>query len=265
MSAITLSCRLVSTGEQRREHAARPVVEKRMARPEDPLAAIDLFRLVRPIQRREIARQLRIRRYGSGQVIVGHRDPTRDVFFILEGRVRVTLFSSSGREISFRDLSAGESFGELAAIDRQPRSANVLALTDCLVGSLDADLFLGSVYNTPPLAEALLLKLVGLVRALSERVYEFSQPVPVRVCRELLRLAQAHRIAPNRARIVPVPRHNEIASRINTHREAVSRTMTRLKRQGLVLGGRGELIVPDIRALEEWIGRLEEEHAGFHG
>ncbi len=230
-----------------------------MAQPEDILAGIHLFRQVAPAQRRQIARQVHLRRYTPGQLVVAHHDPDRDVFFVVEGRVRVTLFSEAGREIAFRDLEAGETFGELAAIDRQPRSANVLALTDTLLGSLDPDLFLGAALHHPPLAEALLRKLTGLVRSLSERVYEFGLPVPVRVGRELRRLARRSMISPTAARIRPVPKHADIASRINTHREAVSRTLAQLQRKDIVRRGQGELLVPDIRRLEAWIEKLELE------
>ncbi len=234
---------------------------RNMAQPEDILAGIALFREVGPNQRRQIAQQVHLRRYAAGQLIVAHHDPDRDVYFVIEGRVRVTLFSEVGREIAFRDLEAGDTFGELAAIDRQPRSANVLALTDTLLGSLDPDLFLGAALHHAPLGEALLRKLTGLVRSLSERVYEFGLPVPVRIGRELLRLARKGMISPSAARIRPVPKHAEIASRINTHREAVSRTLAQLQRLDIVRRSQGELLVPDIARLEAWVESAELERA----
>ncbi len=246
------------------DHVPRPLdgrggiaTTRTMAQPDDILAGIELFRQVAPAQRRQIARQVHLRRYAAGQLVVAHHDPDRDVFFVLEGRVRVTLFSEAGREIAFRDLAAGETFGELAAIDRQPRSANVLALTDSLLGSLDPDLFLGAALHHPPLGEALLRKLTGLVRSLSERVYEFGLPVPVRIGRELLRLARRGMISATAARIRPLPKHAEIASRINTHREAVSRTLAQLQRMDIVRRSHGELLVPDVGRLRAWTENLE--------
>lgn len=251
----------IGRGERRQVDRPGPATTREMTRPEDILAGIDLFRQVAPAQRVQIARQVHLRRYTAGQLVVAHHDPDRDVYFVIEGRVRVTLFSEAGREIAFRDLEAGETFGELAAIDRQPRSANVVALADTLLGSLDPDLFLGAALHHPPLGEALLRKLTGLVRSLSERVYEFGLPVPVRIGRELVRLARRGMISEMAARIRPVPKHAEIASRINTHREAVSRTLAQLQRMDIVRRGQGELLVPDIRRLEAWTEKLELDRA----
>ena len=64
------------------------------------------------------------------QIILGYQDDSREVFFVVRGQVRVTFFSECGREVSFRDLPAGEMFGELSAIDGLPRSCTVVALTE---------------------------------------------------------------------------------------------------------------------------------------
>ena len=50
--------------------------------------------------------------------------------------MRVTVFAPNGREIAFRDPGMGVSFGELAAIDGQPRSASVGALSDAVLASM---------------------------------------------------------------------------------------------------------------------------------
>src|SRR3954463_10450739 len=68
------------------------------------------------------------------------------------------------------DLDAGSTFGELAAIDRKPRSANVAALTDVLVGSIPAAEFMALMRQYPSVAEAGLVKLADLLRALSQRL-----------------------------------------------------------------------------------------------
>ena len=68
------------------------------------------------------------RGYRNNELIIAHGDGGRDVFFLLEGRARVTLFSEDGREIAYRDIEPGEIFGELAGIDGKQRSASVVAL-----------------------------------------------------------------------------------------------------------------------------------------
>jgi len=199
----------------------------------------------------ELEPQLRVRAFEAGQSVVEFKDDTHEVFFILEGRLRVTLFSPSGKEVAFRDLNPGDSFGELAAIDGHKRSASVIALTPARLAIIGSRQFVEVLHRRPELAMTTLKKLTRLVRLLSERVYEFSEPVPVRVCAELARIGRSHMISDRVARIIPPPKHADIASRINTHREAVSRTMSDLQRKRLLKRGRGELIVTDLRRLAE--------------
>lgn len=221
-----------------------------------PLAAVDLFRDLDLQQLAEIERHTRTRPYRAGQTVVGYQDDSHDVFFVLRGKLKVTIFSEAGREVSFRELQAGTSFGELSAIDGQPRSANVIALSDALVASMTAADFMATVRRYPEVAVCCLRKLALLVRALSERVYGFSDKVDVRICHELLRLARENTAGPNAARLAPAPKHAEIASRVNTHREAVSRLLSRLAKLGVVQRNRGELLIRDVQALEAYARNL---------
>lgn len=221
-----------------------------------PLASVDLFRSLSCDDLASIERQIRIRQCKAGHTIVGYQDDSRDVFFILAGRLKVTIFSEAGREVSFRELSAGQSFGELSAIDGQPRSANVIALTDAMVGSMTAADFMLSIRKHPDLAVAVLQNLTRLVRLLSERVQGFSDRVSVRICNELLRLARENMTGPGTARIRPAPKHAEIASRCNTHREAVSRELSILTKRQIIVRGRGELVIKDVAALIAYIQQL---------
>jgi len=63
--------------------------------------------------------------YRARALIVTEDDTDDDVFFILSGRARAATYSDSGKEVLMSDMSPGDSFGILAAIDGQPRSTNV--------------------------------------------------------------------------------------------------------------------------------------------
>src|SRR5262245_43724106 len=76
--------------------------------------------------RQQIANLSRGYRYPANSLIVSHRDTSADVYFIVAGEVRVTFYSQSGREVTFRNMSAGELFGELSAMCGDPRSGTNL-------------------------------------------------------------------------------------------------------------------------------------------
>ena len=108
----------------------------------------------------------------------------------------------------------------------------------------------------PEMAMATLRKLTSLVRSLSERVQEQAERVEVRICHELLRMARGAMINHTAARLAPPPKHLAIANRVNTHREAVTRLLAKLKEQGITQRGRGELLIKDVPALQAFARRL---------
>ena len=194
------------------------------------------------------------RRYKPEEPIVSYLDPSDDVFFITLGEVRVTIYSSVGKAVSFRELTAGEIFGEFPAIDGGPRSASVEARTNCVIASMTGAKFRDLLGSEQGLAVALLPRLVRTIRALTTRVYEFSTlAVNNRIQAELLRLASLGGKDGKGARIAPAPTHAEIASRVSTHREAVTRELNRLAKEGVIEKRGGTLIVRDIDRLSEMV------------
>ncbi len=206
-----------------------------MRQTENSLSGIALFEDLPARDLEALAKRCRCRCYTGGQQIVGHMDETTDVFFIVDGRVRATSYSLSGKEVAYRDIGTGETFGELAAIDCGPRSANVVAITDSVIASMPAKVFWQVLADHPVVAETILKRLSKQVRDLTERIFEFSTlAVRNRIHAELLRLAREHAGNGDSAVISPAPTHAEIASRVSTHREAVTRELNELAHAGLI-------------------------------
>jgi CRP-like cAMP-binding protein len=207
-----------------------------------------------------LAAQCSWRRVEPGQVIVARNSPDRDVHFVVSGRVRVTSFSAGGRQVTFRDEEAGEMFGDLAAIDAKPRSADVLALDHVLVASLSPAHFRELIAQEPLVREQVLQRLAGLVRLLSERVIALSTlGVQNRIHAELLHLARLSGQAGNRVRIAPAPKHADIASQVSTYREQVTREFSALARQGLLEKDGTALVLTDLARLERMVAEVRME------
>jgi CRP-like cAMP-binding protein len=198
-----------------------------------------------------ISRRWSERCYQLNEIIIAHGDNGCDVFFLLEGRARVTMFSEDGREIAYRDIAPGEIFGELAGIDGKARSASVVALEATRVARLTGTAFRDIVMSHPAFAWVLLEHLSAQLRRMTERVFEFSTlVVRKRLILELLRRADEIGPVNGQVALSPAPTHSELAATISTHREAVSREMSTLAKRGLVEKRGSRLMLHDLAVLE---------------
>lgn len=193
--------------------------------------------------------QTAIIRAKAGRNLVAFGAVSTSVYLVLEGRAQVTLCSLNGNEVILRDLAAGELFGELSAIDEQPRSASIEALTECVLAAIPGAAFREAVCATPEAALWVTRRLTAQVRGLTDKLFESSSlKVSSRLHCELLRLSVADGEAAI-AVIDPAPTHAEFAARIGTHREAVTRELSYLSSRGIVAQDRRRLTIADFPAL----------------
>ena len=198
----------------------------------------------------------------AGRTLVSPDATPTAVYLVAEGRAQVALLSAAGHEVILRDLSSGDLFGELAVIDLQSRSTSIFALDDCVLISLPGQVFRKTVFENPSAAEWLSRRLVAQVRELTTKVFELNVlRVPSRLHCELLRLCESASDDAETPVIDPSPTHAELASRIGTHREAVTREMGFLVENGVILQQRRRLTVIDLPALARLV-RAAATHTG---
>ncbi|MEQ8707576.1 MAG: Crp/Fnr family transcriptional regulator [Rhodospirillales bacterium] len=199
-------------------------------------------------------------RYSSQEQIIDRDSESQDVFFVLEGRVRVVLYSLSGREVTLDDLEAGSYFGQLAALDGHPRSASVMALESTLVASMRPTHFMNMLAEHPSIAMKVMLEFTRIIRASTDRIMDLSTlGANNRVHAELLRQARVVGAEDNVARITPIPVHSDIASRVSTTRETVARVLNDLARKKLVERQKNALVILDVARLEDMVEEVRGE------
>jgi CRP/FNR family transcriptional regulator, cyclic AMP receptor protein len=182
----------------------------------------------------------------EGQAILDFEDPSSDVHFLVAGDVRIQMRTPGGKEFILADLREGEFFGELAAIDGEPRSANVTALTKAVICIVSSALFREMLVSSPMLSEKVMQRLARRVRELNARLLEHTVlDIRHRLYAELLRLSvpRAH-AAPVRV-VSPPPFHHVLAARLGCRREQITRELSVMERDGLLQKTRGALILPD--------------------
>src|SRR5882757_4534350 len=230
-----------------------------MSRKTETLAKIGLFRSLDEAKIGLLDTRCSWRRATRNQWIMDYQDTTNDVFFIVSGTVRVKLQSVAGREVLLREINAGEFFGELAAIDNQPRSSGIVAVTDVIAARMPASVFRTTVHAHPAVCDQLLALLAGQVRILANRVNEFTTlDARHRIYAELLRLARPETGNAHQAIVSPPPVHAEIAARVSSRREAVARELKALERDKLIERRRGALVLTDVDRLRRMINEAIE-------
>src|SRR3546814_3466027 len=135
----TVSRRVWQTAPAPGRHDVGPAQERVETGRDAGMSRLSGIALLDSLSEEELAefeRQCRWQRHRKGDQIVERAGENRDVYFIVQGTVEIVNHSISGRAVAYADLCAGHFFGELAALDNEPRSASVVARTDCLLASI---------------------------------------------------------------------------------------------------------------------------------
>lgn len=225
------------------------------------LAAVDLFACLTDAERQVIGQNCNWRRWLSGQLILDRETTSTEVYFVVSGRVRVIDYSASGnREIIFDEIGSGGYFGELAAIDGQPRSTHVVTTMETVTASLRGPDFSDIVFGRREIGLALLLRLCEIIRAGNDRIMDLStRGAHNRIYAELLRLAKTGgKQAPNTAAIRPIPIYSDIAARVSTTRETVTRVLSDLHHRGLIAREADAITILDVDRLVQMVHRFKD-------
>ncbi|MCU0826888.1 MAG: Crp/Fnr family transcriptional regulator [Tabrizicola sp.] len=189
-----------------------------------------------------------------GQVVIEQGERSDQVYFVSSGRLLGQLVSENGREIAFTEIRAGSHFGELAALDGQPRSITVSAIDEAHLGRVGGAAFQRWLRAEPALALALARDLAARNRRLTERIFGLvAHDVEKRVRAFLTRMAQGVGELKPGGVLRSAPSHDEIATFVGANREAVSRVIARLAAEGVIESGRRRIVIQSVDALLDGI------------
>ncbi len=220
----------------------------------EPLAGIRLFDGLSESALEDLSKRCRWHKYQPNEQVIDRYSDSRDLYLIVEGRVRVVNYSVTGREVTFDEREEGEYFGELAALDGEPRSANVIALNELNVACLSQEAFNRLLLEHPQVTLKILNGLAKIVRASNKRIMDLSTVgANNRVHAEILRLAIPGVRTDNTSIVSPFPIHGDIASRVSTTRETVNRVFSDLSRRGIVKRSKSNLVILDLIRLRKMI------------
>lgn len=188
------------------------------------------------------------RSFSQGQLLFDREDNSNDVYFILTGRVLAVYWTSDGKEIVFSRIGMGSEFGELSALDGEPRSLSIYAQTATKALILPARDFLRILDANPSVRHQVYRSLVARIRALTERTHhQTTFSVSERVRAMLLRASLEANVFTEGGVLQDVPTHAEIGNTIGANREAVSRVLSAMTKAGEIESSRKQikLLVPE--------------------
>lgn len=188
----------------------------------------------------------------ANEPILSRDSDSRDVFFVVKGRCRIVNFSPSGREVAYAVAGPGDFFGEMAAIDGLPRSATVVALEDCILGSISLSAFRDVVEQYPKVGFVIMEKLVRIVRTSDDRIMDLATlSAYQRVYSELLKLIKQDPVRQGSWLIYPLPTQAQIAAQASTTRETVARVLSHLSADGIAERKSKTLYVRQVERLRQ--------------
>ena len=189
------------------------------------------------------------KRYPKDGVVFFENEAGDTLFMIAEGRIKVTILGDDGREIILSVLGPGEFFGEMALLDNEPRSATTIAAEDSELLSLSRADFEGVLSHHPGIMASLIKTLTARLRHANHQISTLALlDVYGRVARVILEMARddGKRLKDGRISFHR-PTHQEIANRIGTTRETVTRMLKDLQRQSLIkVTGKEIVLEPDF-------------------
>jgi CRP/FNR family cyclic AMP-dependent transcriptional regulator len=216
------------------------------------LSRIPFFKDSTDVDLSRFDRRCTWKKFEEGEVVVDYEDETADVYFIISGEVRILIRTAAGKEVILAEMKTGQFFGELAAIDNVPRSANVTALTRAELCIMPSNVFLDIIFASKAACEKVLRLLTARVREGNARLTEHSvYDLKHRLYSELLRLSSPRTGHDGQRTVSPPPFHHVLAARIGCRREQVTRELSSLTADNIIEKTRGALVIRKPKVLEE--------------
>jgi len=196
---------------------------------------ISLFSELNDTELDAIAALATTHHFAKQYAIVQEGDMGEALYVILEGSVKISTYSSDGREVILSLLEPGAFFGEMSLLDRQPRSANVTTLEASTVIQIRRKSFEHLLLKTPSLSMKLLTEVVSRLRRTSLVLERIStMDVPHRLYSYLQDFCERFGELKGNQMVVRLPTHQLIADQLSTSRETISRAIGSLKKEKIL-------------------------------
>ena len=192
-----------------------------------------------------------VRRAERGEIIRRRGDPGTGMVIIVNGRVRISLVSEDGREVTLTMLGPGEVLGEMSLLDGSECSADATAQEDCTLLAIDRTQFLRLLKSNSELCLQLMAVLFQRLRRANAALEDMALlDLSTRLGRLLMRLAGDYGIpGPNGTRIELKMSQKDLSSLAGASREKVNRQLRQWEDEGIIGKDNGRIVILRPEAL----------------
>ena len=219
------------------------------------LSQVSLFQDLGPAELEEIALVCTRKTYGPNSPIIMTEEEEHSFYVISSGAVVIKTIDPTMREKVLAHLEPGDFFGEISAIDSEPRSADVVSgNTEVEVLVFSQKDFLEILQNYPLVHLALSREFCRRLRLVNHRLTSVSLPASARIARALILIANEHGKMTKDGLLLPKLTQSEIGKMSDSPRETVNRAFSELRDDGLIMPTESkQVLIPSKEKLEDWI------------
>jgi len=196
---------------------------------------------------KRIARQMHLREFQRGETLFWEGDPCSGMHILEQGSLRLYSLSPQGRQYTLKVIQEGDTCNEVPAFDGGPNPVNVEALENGRVWVIDAAMLRDLLQSHPKFARKVLTNFAGNLRSMVRKVSEMAfYQVTNRLARLIDETEPGKREGPHWTQ-------EQLAARLGTVREVVSRSLRELERSGAIRVEERRIHITDRSALQKWI------------
>lgn len=220
------------------------------------LKNVSVFQGLAEKQLRLVYGLVTLRDYSSGDFIFTQGEPGDALFFVVTGRVKISVMAADGREKIIKIMEPGHVFGEVVLFDSGPYPASAQAMDACQVGILRNEDLYEMLREHDDLAISLLQLLAKRLKMTQRQLQDLAlKDVYTRVAQLLLELAENEGIKLPCGSVQLTLRltREEMAQMTATSRETLTRMLSELRQQGIISVERNQVHIPSLARLREVI------------
>lgn len=179
------------------------------------------------------------------------------VGYVISGEANAISYSIDGDETWLGEFRPGEFIGLMSLFSPEISNFEIRVKSELVVRSLSHEKIRTLIRQDTSLCEAIAEDLARRLKtSVSDLINIHTLSIKGRICSELMRLSLPIGVDPDRHIIRPSPVFVDLARRLNSTRETVSRTVSELQKKGVISRHPGALIVENLDLLEDAVQKL---------